>query len=738
MRRILILIGLSLFVCVLLANDFMQPAKVAKGDYYQGMRFGRRSAFRDQDPAPEYSFIQNGNGENTTYLIDSYYDYMPFSYNGHNLRLQPETSMPYGYPADGIFITYMCSETPAVTTDRRAFYSYLNPDGTLYYSGASNVYTIEREGFTSCAIDPYTGDPFTCWHSVVEPDNSYDCSMTYELYHASGSPGNWIEPFILFDNPEMSEPYTGATDDEFIWPQVWVGPSPLADHRRVHSYANNYTANAGGGHNYNSLYMYADFSADSLLYSSTLDWTVKSFDYFDDLHYNNIDRINKDMIVSEVDGKVVFVGASNDSLFALYSDDYGDTFTLYTQELKQPMDNPTNQNPPYDPVWTDDNGDPAEMFIVYSNDLSHFNCAFTDNSTKVQWIGGVNYNSQENLDTGYYWPAYMYPKIFTFDTVTGEFNFYDLDVQDTDPGDDHMAVAFDLNDDGIVDEYDEDGWPIIVMSCPSWFFNTDGGWQDAYFHEANSKMVSNGNWGVCVWHDGAKLQGAYYEEPGYAGWVKQPEIAIVISDDNGATWSDIRYINANPNDNIIDPVNHYDDNYAPEFEDMLPVNVSLGDKLEILSNTAGNYHAKLHFVFNDDNDYGAAAGQSGGSGTLNGGSLRYAAIDLEFQEANTSSSTHENTITPVAGHLSQNYPNPFNPTTTIAYNMIEAGEVTIEVFNIKGQKVKTLVNEHMTAGNQSVTWDGKDTNNKSVSSGIYFYKMKSGNYVSTKKMILMK
>ncbi|MBC8414989.1 MAG: T9SS type A sorting domain-containing protein [Candidatus Cloacimonetes bacterium] len=736
MKRVLILLILSLFICTLLANDFMQPAQIAKSDYYQGMRFGRRSAFRDQDPPPEYSFIQNGDCEDTTYLIDSYYDYMPFSYNGHNLRLQPETSMPYGYPADGIFVTYMCSETSALMTDRRAFYSYLNPDGTLYYSGAINVYPpIRHEGYTSCAIDPVTGDPFAVWHARVEPDNTFDCLMSYELFHASGSSGNWIEPFILFDNPEMSQPYTGASNDAFLWPQVWVGPSPLAGHRRVHAYANNAVPNSAIHHNYNSLYGYADFNADSLLFSSHLDWTVQSLSYFDYMHYNDIDRVNKDLIVSEVDGKVAFFGSAGDSLFAMYSDDYGDTFTKYTQQLKQPMDNPTNQNPPYDPVWTNDDGSAAEMFILPSNDLSHFNGVFTDNHTKVQWMSGVNYNSAENIAQDVYWPAYIYPKIFTFDINTGEFSFYDLDVQDTDPGDDHLAVAFDLNDDGIVDEYDDEGWPIVVMSCPSWFFNTEGGWQEAYFHESNCKMVSNWDWVVCVWHDSSKLQAAFYEEPGYDGWVKESEICIVISDDNGATWSDIRYINANPNDNVIDPVNHYDGNYAPELEDMIPVDVSLGDKLEILSNTPGNYHAKLHFVFNDDNDYGSAAGSTTNSGLLNGGSLRYAAIDLEFQPT---SSADDMTVTPAACHLSQNYPNPFNPSTTIAYNITEPGKVSIEVFNIKGQKVKTLVNDHMTAGNHNVTWDGKDANNKSVSSGIYFYKLIAGRSEKVKKMILLK
>ena len=70
--------------------------------------------------------------------------------------------------------------------------------------------------------------------------------------------------------------------------------------------------------------------------------------------------------------------------------------------------------------------------------------------------------------------------------------------------------------------------------------------------------------------------------------------------------------------------------------------------------------------------------------------------------------------------------------------MIEDGNVSIEVYNIKGQKVKTLINEHRTVGDYFIVWDGSNSNNNKVSSGIYFYKMKSSNYTSTKKMILMK
>ncbi|MCK4980700.1 MAG: hypothetical protein KAS62_09905, partial [Candidatus Delongbacteria bacterium] len=183
-----------------------------------------------------------------------------------------------------------------------------------------------REGFTSCDVDPYTASPIAVWHAVTEPDGTYDSHMSYLPYHETGA--NWGIPFIVIDNPEIGLPYTGHYDDEFIWPQVHIGPSPISDHRRVHVYGNNYTHT-----NYNSIYLYADFDDNDLMMTSDLDWTVQSFPYFDYLTYNDIARINKDMIVSEVDGKVVFFGNVADSLFTLYSDDYGETFTKYTYQL---------------------------------------------------------------------------------------------------------------------------------------------------------------------------------------------------------------------------------------------------------------------------------------------------------------------------------------------------------------------------------------------------------------------
>ena len=88
--------------------------------------------------------------------------------------------------------------------------------------------------------------------------------------------------------------------------------------------------------------------------------------------------------------------------------------------------------------------------------------------------------------------------------------------------------------------------------------------------------------------------------------------------------------------------------------------------------------------------------------------------------------------------LQQNYPNPFNPETNICYSLEKASHVSIEIFNLKGQKVKTLVSEVIAAGEYTVSWNGTDNNEKAVSSGIYLYKMRTDSGNEIKKCILLK
>jgi len=88
--------------------------------------------------------------------------------------------------------------------------------------------------------------------------------------------------------------------------------------------------------------------------------------------------------------------------------------------------------------------------------------------------------------------------------------------------------------------------------------------------------------------------------------------------------------------------------------------------------------------------------------------------------------------------LSENYPNPFNPETDISFSLPERTQVSLIIYNILGEKVKTLVNEVMEPGAHTAHWNGKDESGSSVASGIYFYRLKAKSFDQTMKMVLMK
>jgi hypothetical protein len=83
--------------------------------------------------------------------------------------------------------------------------------------------------------------------------------------------------------------------------------------------------------------------------------------------------------------------------------------------------------------------------------------------------------------------------------------------------------------------------------------------------------------------------------------------------------------------------------------------------------------------------------------------------------------------------LYQNYPNPFNPSTTIEFDLPKSGEVSLKVFNILGEEVATLVSERLSTGSYSYEWDASN-----LASGIYLYRLQAGDYVETRKMVLMR
>jgi hypothetical protein len=149
-----------------------------------------------------------------------------------------------------------------------------------------------------------------------------------------------------------------------------------------------------------------------------------------------------------------------------------------------------------------------------------------------------------------------------------------------------------------------------------------------------------------------------------------------------------------------------------------------------------DYHTWLKIRWDKDDKVGwSAIGYDAGS-RLGG----QADTDLWIEKIGTGTGVESQpeVILPSAFTLSQNYPNPFNATTVILYSLQKNANVKLVIYNLRGQKVKTLVDEQKPAGEYQITWDGKNDSGEEVASGVYFYKLSAGEFSETKKMVLLR
>ena len=115
-------------------------------------------------------------------------------------------------------------------------------------------------------------------------------------------------------------------------------------------------------------------------------------------------------------------------------------------------------------------------------------------------------------------------------------------------------------------------------------------------------------------------------------------------------------------------------------------------------------------------------------------------VVLEFGDKSSPTSVKDNDVTslPKSFELHQNYPNPFNPTTTISFELNRTADVRLDIFDVSGRLVKTLVNARQSVGSHNVIWNGTDLNSNKVSTGIYFYSLVVNSQKTVKKMTLIK
>lgn len=674
-----------------------------------------------------------------TDLATNYYDYAPGSYNQTTVKVQPNQG--------GIYVVYHGQDLAG--SNRRIWWNYINADGTVADGG--NVSTFDMwEGYPGMDIHPDTGNPFVAWHVNFDADTPYENAMAFDQFGTIQSPGLWATAAVTFDNSD-TEYLPHPDTDDFIWPQLRIAPSPTAGMSRIHIIYGN--SGSVGNPASNVVYAYADADLNTLSDVSLLEWTYATFpelDAFDTADEAQWDRSFASLVVSDDGTKVGYVGhtlgkeGETEGAFVFLNEMYGEGEFEYIHtedqgdegQMRYYVDNPE---------LTDANGNVVDVYFTDADSLyvsyvnaGHFTANFINgDDSKIAFV--TNMGLQQPDDT--YYPALQAVKSTIIDLNTDEFMMSDLTpIRYNDDGtkllpnyENNMPNTWwDVDEDGEFDDtFEQEGviYPSMITEYPIYEPTADNG-----FHYNKTQLTVNKehNLMAAVWSDGTmpKLAEDNPDDPDLQSWATCPEITIALSKDGGVHWTEPLKMNANPEDISEDT---YVGGYVEALDGMIPVFVYPSEQIYDIETDANNdTWGTIHLMFMDEYSYGSEVIDAM---PLQGAMMKYMAIKVNFGYVE-GNSEGEDVSAPVANLT--NYPNPFNPTTTISYSTKTAGNVELAVYNLKGQKVRTLVNEHQNADNHTIEWNGKDNNGNKVASGVYFYKLSTKDEVAVQKMLMLK
>ncbi len=674
--------------------------------------------------APVYTFSIE-----PTSLMINYYDYMIGSYNGIPLRVIPEAQ------GGGYFMTYHGRRTPTGT--RRAFYAHLGAAGNLVNNNEITGVT-NAEGYPTVAVDPVSGKPMYAWHANADADAEYEVQFSSDAF-MTGISGLFNEIQIIADGPHTVTPGTGnpTSDNEFIWPTAQIGPSPVAGMRRVYVVMRNSVTHTYGPSE--NLYIsYADFNGDMIEAATPLVWSHTSIPEMDQWNHDEEWRRPFHAITTDNMGNLYYAGyhfateadgttdIPEPDLDVFMCDNYGEG----TWSRVSDWSHLQSWNPAGTPGGTGyfvGDGDvpyPDDELVWALANNSHLN-AVTDNNGRII-VPGVWAHS---TTAGGYWPEYQVVKSFIYNPATNSFSVNEIYPQKN-PADTHNEAwtPWDLEapwgepeyyeaDDGNMYLAPEQLWPF-----PHWdeSLHTDA----MMFHYNNIKVseVNDEGMMVAVWQDSKRAYEANVDsDPDYAAFAQVPEIYISVSSNQGDNWSEPIVLN-----NVE----------TPEFAGIKPMWVYPADKVLFVEELpSGDKVGKIGLMFYDDYTWGANAITPPAHATNDGGEVMFMEMQITFPYMSSNAS---GTAPAVSRMLNPNFPNPFNPETTISFDMPKAGNARLDIYNVKGQLVKTLFDGTAPYGKTSKVWNGTDNSGNAVTSGVYFYRLSTDNHSETRKMMLMK
>ncbi len=497
-----------------LANDLQEPSseRIPVDNYNKENLIPLNNHYsRENTPIPEYEFIQE-----PTVIMTSYYDYMPGSYEGFPIRMQTDNG-------DGHYLTFFGMSSTTAT--RRQYWAYLNSDCSLADWGTTTTYDV-RQGYGSMGIHPQTGDCIATWHEYFDAGTIWEIAITYDDYALIQIPGFWQTPLVIYQ----------TAPDEYIWPYIYVGPSPLGeDYVRVYHLSKNKTDDPFGNPCEDLKIMYQDVENNAFADLTVLlelgnwnsltvmtNWRPYSCRPLSQpfaIDYNNPGKVAIIGYNSWLEGDLTHMPV-DEGVFVWESYDYGETW----DEANLHTDGPTDYLYLVDniPQFRDNNNNIIEYVEV---DISGWhNTALYDENSNLHLTYMQQYGYTDETGAGYFFTHFLPQAEVVWDGTS--FTFHEVPgLPGIDPLSGHTVP-----------------WEIVggdTLLYTTIGFSKYPGDSDIFHEncERNAVNVENG-WVLQIWADGTYVQLAEDGIPEYLPYAEHPIIFISVSGDNGDTWSE--------------------------------------------------------------------------------------------------------------------------------------------------------------------------------------------------------